>query len=98
MDSPTSPGPGSSSSPAAMTPPDTATARRPHAQQLEDDFIDRFAVTGPAKEVGERLAALAALGLERIVVVPGSLDADPANLAESNARFAADVLPELRGL
>jgi 5,10-methylenetetrahydromethanopterin reductase len=69
-----------------------------HAQQLEDDFIDRFAVTGPAKEVGERLAALAALGLERIVVVPGSLDADPANLAESNARFAADVLPELRGL
>jgi hypothetical protein len=27
-----------------------------HAQQLEDDFIDRFAVTGPAKEVGERLA------------------------------------------
>jgi 5,10-methylenetetrahydromethanopterin reductase len=67
----------------------------PHARRLEDDFIDRFAVCGPAGEVRERLAALAELGVERVIVVPGSLDADPAEVARSNERFAADVLPGL---
>jgi 5,10-methylenetetrahydromethanopterin reductase len=67
----------------------------PAARDLEDDFIDRFAVCGPAGEVRERLAALAELGLERVIVVPGSLDADPARVAESNERFAAEVLPAL---
>jgi 5,10-methylenetetrahydromethanopterin reductase len=41
-----------------------------HARQLEDEFIDRFALVGPAEEVVERLAELAALGIQRIVVVP----------------------------
>jgi 5,10-methylenetetrahydromethanopterin reductase len=71
-------------------------AAAPAARQMEDEFVDRFAVCGPADEVGERLAALAGLGIERLIVVPGSLDADPAAVAESNERFAADVLPALR--
>ena len=66
-----------------------------HAQQLEDDFIDRFAVVGPAEEVIERLAELALLGIDRVVMVPGSLDADPELVAESNARFTEQVLPQL---
>ena len=66
------------------------------ARELSDEFIDRFAVCGPGPEVAERLAALAELGLERVIVVPGSLDADPAALDESNQRFAAEVLPRLR--
>lgn len=70
-------------------------AAAPHAQQLEDDFIDRFALVGPAEEIVERVAGLAELGIERVVVVPGSLDADPARVAESNARFAEEVLPQL---
>jgi 5,10-methylenetetrahydromethanopterin reductase len=41
----------------------------------------------------ERLQALGELGLDRIIVVPGSLDADPAALARSDERFAAEVLP-----
>lgn len=65
------------------------------ARELSDEFIDRFAVCGPPAEVAERLAALHELGLERIVVVPGSVDADPNALAESNQRFADDVLPVL---
>jgi len=69
----------------------------PAAQQLSDEFIDRFAVCGSAEEVAERLLALGELGLERIVVVPGSLDADPAALAASNERFATEVLPRLLG-
>lgn len=66
-----------------------------HARELEDEFIDRFALAGPAEEVAERLIGLAALGLDRVVVVPGSLDADPALLAESDAGFAERVLPRL---
>jgi 5,10-methylenetetrahydromethanopterin reductase len=65
------------------------------AQELEDDFIDRFAVCGPAEEVAGRLAELKAVGLDRVIVVPGSLDADPEALAAANARFAAEVLPAL---
>lgn len=67
----------------------------PHARQLEDEFIDRFAVAGPAEEVVERLARLADLGLRRVVVVSGSLDADPSLVAESDARFAEEVLGHL---
>ena len=69
----------------------------PAARELEDAFIDRFAVVGPAEEVAARLAALGELGIERVIVVPGSLDADPAAVAESNERFASEVLPSLRG-
>jgi hypothetical protein len=69
------------------------------SQNLNADVwidIDRFAVCGPADEVVERLAALGELGIERIIVVPGSLDADPAAVEELNQRFAEDVLPALR--
>lgn len=67
-----------------------------HARALEDDFVDRFAVVGGEEEVAERLLELGELGLERVVVVPGSLDADPAVVRESNERFAAGVLPRLK--
>jgi len=65
------------------------------AQRMPAEFIDRFAVCGPADEVAERLAGLAALGIERLIVVPGSLDAEPAAVDAANERFAADVLPRL---
>jgi 5,10-methylenetetrahydromethanopterin reductase len=69
-----------------------------HAQELQDEFIDRFAVAGPAEEVAERIAELAASGIERIVMVPGSLDANPVLVADTNARFADEVLPQLSGI
>jgi 5,10-methylenetetrahydromethanopterin reductase len=67
----------------------------PAARQLEDEFIDRFAVCGPADEVVDRLAVLGELGIDRVIVVPGSLDADPTAVEESNERFADEVLPAL---
>lgn len=70
----------------------------PHALTLADEFIDRFALLGSAEAVAERLAEIAALGITRIVVVPGSLDADPGLFREGNARFAEDVLPRLDAL
>jgi 5,10-methylenetetrahydromethanopterin reductase len=71
------------------------SAASPHARLLEDDFIDRFAVAGPVEEVRERLLALADAGIERLIVVPGSLDADPDALRRSDELFAERVLPEL---
>ncbi len=68
-----------------------------HAALLPDDFLDRFAVVGDAETCAGRLRELLALGLERVVMVPGSRDADPALVAESNERFASEVLPALRG-
>jgi 5,10-methylenetetrahydromethanopterin reductase len=68
----------------------------PAAHTLENEFIDRFAVCGPADEVADRLAGLGELGLDRLIVVPGSLDADPVEVEKSNSRFATEVLPALR--
>ncbi len=67
-----------------------------HSQSLDDEFIERFAVAGIADEVAERLAALGELGIERLVIVPCSLDTPPEALERSNELFAADVLPRLR--
>jgi 5,10-methylenetetrahydromethanopterin reductase len=67
-----------------------------HATLLPDGFVDRFAVVGSAEQCIERLRGLLELGLERLIMVPGSRDADPALVAESNARFASEVLPALR--
>lgn len=66
-----------------------------HARELDDEFIDRFAIAGPPEHVSERLKQLGALGIDRVIVVPGSLDSDPALVEASNERFAGEVLPTL---
>ncbi len=66
-----------------------------HARLLPDDFLDRFAVVGPPEHCVARLRELIGLGLDRIIVVPGSRDADPDVLAASNELFATEVLPRL---
>ena len=67
-----------------------------HTAMLDDAFLTRFAVAGSPEQCLDRLRQLIALGLDRIVVVPGSRDADPERLARSNVRFARHVLPALR--
>jgi 5,10-methylenetetrahydromethanopterin reductase len=67
-----------------------------HAALLPDDFLDRFAIVGPPEHCVARLRELLASGLERVVAVPASRDADPGAVAASNARFAREVLPEIR--
>lgn len=68
-----------------------------HAAVLPDGFIDRFAVVGPPEHCAERLRELVDLGLDRVIVVPASRDADPKLVAATNRTFADDVLPRLRG-
>jgi 5,10-methylenetetrahydromethanopterin reductase len=72
------------------------SSHAPHADALDDSFIARFAVVGPPARCITRLRQLAELGLDRIVFVPGSRDADPEVLTSTNELFARDVLPVLR--
>lgn len=65
------------------------------ARQLDDAFIDQFAVVGPPADVVDRLREIQDCGIERVIIVPGSLDADPATVNRSSERFAREVLPEL---
>ena len=73
-----------------------AAAGSAHAAALPDDFIDRFAVAGPSEYCVARLSELIEAGAERLVLVPGSRDADRDELVASMARLAAEVLPALR--
>ena len=68
-----------------------------HSAVLPDEFLDRFTVVGPADHCAERLRELADLGLDRIIMVPASRDADPELVAASNRLFAEEVIPRLRG-
>ena len=63
------------------------------ADAVPDEFLRRFALVGAPGDLADRLATLGKIGLDRIVVVPASRDADPLFVSESNERFAAEVIP-----
>lgn len=67
-----------------------------HQAALPDEFVDRFGVVGPVEDVARRLRDLADLGLDRLVVIGGSRDADPAELIAANQRLMAEVAPLVR--
>jgi hypothetical protein len=66
------------------------------ADRRARDLRGNISFPGDAETCAGRLRELVGLGLERIVMVPGSRDADPALVAEPNERFASEVLPALR--
>lgn len=63
---------------------------------VPDDFVDCFAIVGPADRCIERLRAIEALGVERVVVVGAAKDADPKEAEAARRRFATEALPALR--
>lgn len=73
-----------------------ATAGSAHAAALPDEFIDRFAVAGPTDHCVARLSELIEAGAERLVLVPGSRDADREQMVSCMDRLATEVLPRLR--
>ena len=81
--------------PPAMRKIATAKQARHSPQQLDNEFIDRFAIAGPPEEVRTRLEAIQACGIERLIIVPGSLDTAPQLVRQSIERFAREVLPAL---
>lgn len=68
----------------------------PQAAKLDPGFVDSFAVVGPPERCVDRLQALVALGIDRLVVVGPAIDADPAESKRARRSFADDVLPALR--
>ena len=69
---------------------------RAQSGAMGSDFIDSFAIAGSADHCTRRLAAIAGLGVDRLILVPGSRDSDPALLHRSNEALAHEVLPALR--
>jgi 5,10-methylenetetrahydromethanopterin reductase len=67
------------------------------AQALDDDFIDRFTACGPAAMVRDRLREIESCGIDRVIVVPASLDTPQPAVRQCNELFARDVLPALVG-
>ena len=76
--------------------PNHARIAAGHLSVVDDDFLERFAVAGPSGYCVDRLGPLIELGLDRLVFVTFSTDANPAEVADGNARLAAEVLPQLR--
>ncbi len=68
-----------------------------HQAVMPDEFVDRFGVVGPSAECVRRLQALVDLGIERIVVIGGSRDADSAELIAANRRLMDEVAPHVVG-
>jgi 5,10-methylenetetrahydromethanopterin reductase len=68
-----------------------------HVEVLDDAFVDRFAIVGPAERCRSRLGELIGLGLDRVVIVPGSRDSDRRLLEATTAALAGEVLPGLQG-
>lgn len=64
-----------------------------HARALEDEFIDWFAIAGPPEVALDRFRRIAAVGLDFLHVVPGSVNAAPEVVGASLQLLAKEILP-----
>jgi 5,10-methylenetetrahydromethanopterin reductase len=63
---------------------------------LTDDFMDGYAIVGPADYCAEKLVELSQLGVTKFGIVGPDFARQTAEAEESAARFTSDVLPLLR--
>jgi 5,10-methylenetetrahydromethanopterin reductase len=70
----------------------------PQAASLTSAFAHEYGVFGPPHHCVERLRALVALGIGRLVVVGPARDAAPAERERAEERFATEVMPALQRL
>jgi 5,10-methylenetetrahydromethanopterin reductase len=68
-----------------------------HTAGIADDFVDWFAIAGPADVAVRRLKALAALGLDFVHVIPGSTGMAREVAMASVMQLARDVVPAVSG-
>lgn len=68
----------------------------PQTQSLTPEFIDRYAIVGPAQHCEARLRALAGLGIERVVVIGPSAGSDRGEARRAESLLVEEVLPALR--
>jgi hypothetical protein len=69
-------------------------AGSPQTKTLTPEFIDEYAIVGPAAHCIERLRSLAVLGLERIIVIGPSAGSDRTQARLAVQMLAAEILPE----
>ena len=67
-----------------------------HAQALPLDFIERFAIVGPAPRCIARLQELAELGIDRFFIIGPRPDQFGEQATIASERFAREVIPALR--
>lgn len=68
----------------------------PQAELLPPAFVDRYAVVGDAERCVQRLSDLAALGLERLILIGPTAGADRDAAREAEQLLASEVLPAFR--
>ena len=71
-------------------------AGSPQAARLTPEFVDRFGIVGPAEHCVDRLRQLAAIGVERFIVVGPSVDAEQDEARLAQKMFVGEVLPAIR--
>ena len=64
-----------------------------HAQALPLDFIQRFAVIGPAEHCIQKLSALRRLGIDRMFIIGPRRDQFGDEADQAQERFAKAVIP-----
>ena len=69
-----------------------------HEAALTDDFVDRFGIVGPSRQVAERLTGLVELGLDHLVIVGHGRNTPPDAFRDSSRRFGQEVIPLVRQL
>jgi 5,10-methylenetetrahydromethanopterin reductase len=67
-----------------------------HTRGIEDEFVDWFAIVGPAELARDRFQQLADIGLDFVHVVPGSTGSDPAVVGASLQTLSKEILPIFR--
>ncbi len=67
-----------------------------HVTHLDDGFLDRFGVVGTPAHCVDKLGELAALGLERVLLVEGRDASAPEEERRAHRCLVEDVLPALR--
>lgn len=67
-----------------------------HAQVLDDEFVDRFAIVGPPETCARRVRELSELGVERFVVAGAGFRADSTDARTANHLLTSEFLPAVR--
>jgi 5,10-methylenetetrahydromethanopterin reductase len=71
-------------------------AGSPQSAHLTAEFVDRFGIVGPPDHCVRRLTELVALGVDRLIVVGPSVDADRDAARTAMRTFADEVMPAVR--
>ena len=75
---------------------DHSRAGSAQAGQLTPGFVDRFGIVGPPEHCIARLRALVDLGVDRLIIVGPSADADRDEARRARDLFEHEVLPSMK--